>query len=35
MGDRNAKLESKEISAVTGIFGLGVQNEEGQRVTEF
>ena len=35
MGDRNAKLESKEISAVTGIFGLGVQNQEGQRVTEF
>ena len=35
MGDRNAKLESKEIPAVTGIFGLRVQNEEGQRVTEF
>ena len=35
MGDRNARLGSKEIPEVTGIFGLGVQNEAGQRVTEF
>ena len=26
-GDWNAKIESQEISGVTGIFGLGVQNE--------
>ena len=35
MGDRNAKLESKEIPAVTGIFGLGIQNEAGQKLIEF
>ena len=35
MGDRNAKLESKEIPAGTGIFGLRVQNEAGQRLKEF
>ena len=32
---RNAKGGSQEIPGVTGKFGLGVQNEEGQRLTEF
>ena len=31
-GDRNAKVGSQETSGVTGKFGLGVQNEAGQRV---
>ena len=31
----NAKVESQEISGVTSKFGLGVQNEEGQRLIEF
>ena len=31
----NAKIESQEIPGVTGKFGLGVQNEAGQRLTEF
>ena len=34
-GDWNAKVESEEIPGVTGKFGLGVQNEAGQRLTEF
>ena len=29
------KVESQEIPGVTGTFGLGVQNEPGQRLTEF
>ena len=33
MGDWNAKVGSKEIPGVTGKFGLGVQNEAGQRLT--
>ena len=33
--DWNAKVGSQEIPGVTGKFGLGVQNEAGQRVTEF
>ena len=33
-GDWNAKVESQEIPEVTGKFGLGVQNEAGQRLTE-
>ena len=33
--NRNAKAGSQEISGVTGKFGLGVQNEAGQRLTEF
>jgi len=33
--DWNAKLGSQEIPGVTGTFGLGVQNEAGQRLTEF
>ena len=35
IGDWNAKVGSQEIPAVTGKFGLGVQNEAGQRLTEF
>ena len=34
-GDWNAKVTSKEIPGVTGKFGLGVQNEAGQRLIEF
>ena len=33
--DWNATGVSQEISGVTGKFGLGVQNEAGQRLTEF
>ena len=33
-GDWNAKVGSQEIPGVTGKFGLGVQNEAGQRLTE-
>ena len=35
IGDCNAKVGSQEIPGVTGKFGLRVQNEAGQRVTEF
>ena len=35
IGDWNAKVGSQEIPGVTGKFGLGVQNEGGQRLTEF
>ena len=35
IGDWNAKVESQEIPGVAGKFGLGVQNEAGQRLTEF
>ena len=35
IGDWNAKIGSQEIQGVTGKFGLGVQNEAGQRLTEF
>ena len=31
IGDCNAKVESQEIPRATGKFGLGVQNEAGQR----
>ena len=31
--DRNAKVGSQEIPGVTGMFGLGVQNETGQNLT--
>ena len=34
VGDWNAKVGSQEIPGVTGKFGLGVQNEAGQRLTE-
>jgi len=33
--DGNAKVGSKELPGVTGSFGLGVQNEAGQRLIEF
>ena len=35
IGDWNAKVGSREIPGVIGKFGLGVQNEAGQRLTEF
>ena len=35
IGEWNAKVEGQEISGVTGKFGLGVQNEAGQRLTYF
>ena len=35
IGDWNAKVGSQEIPGITGKFGLGVQNEGGQRLTEF
>ena len=35
IGDWNVKVGSQEIPGVTGKFGLGVQNETGQRLTEF
>ena len=31
-GDRNAKVGSQEIPGVKGKFGLGIQNEAGQRL---
>ena len=31
----NAKVGSQEIPGVSGKFGFGVQNEAGQRLTEF
>ena len=34
-GDWNPKVGSQEIPGVTGKFGLGVQNEVGQRLIEF
>ena len=34
-GDWSAKAGSQQIPGVTGKFGLGVQNEAGQRLTEF
>ena len=35
IGDWNTKIGNQEIPGVTGKFGLGVQNEAGQRLTEF
>ena len=35
IGDWNAKVGSQEAPEVTGKFGLGVQNEAGQRLIEF
>ena len=35
IGDWNAKVGSQEIPGVIGKFGLGVQNEAGQRLIEF
>ena len=34
-GHWKAKLGSQEIPGVTGKFGLGVQNEAGERIIEF
>ena len=34
-GDWNAKVGSQETPGVTGKFGLGVENEAGQRLIEF
>ena len=35
IGDWNVKVGSQETPEVTGKFGLGVQNEAGQKLTEF
>ena len=35
IGDWNAKVGSQETPGVTGKFGLGIQNEAGQRLMEF
>ena len=35
IGDWNAKVGSQEIPGIMGKFGLGVQNEAGQSLTEF
>ena len=35
IGHWNAKVESQDMPEVTGKFGLGVQNEAGQSLTEF
>ena len=35
IGDWNAKVGSQEIPGVTGKFGIGVQNEASQNLTEF
>ena len=35
IGDWNAKVGSQEIPGVTNKYGLGVQTEAGQKLTEF
>ena len=35
IGDWNAKVRSQKTPGLTGKFGLEVQNETGQRLTEF
>ena len=35
IGDWNAKVGSQGTPGITGKFGLGMQNEAGQRLTEF
>ena len=35
IGEWNAKVGSQETPGVTGKLGLGIQNEAGQRLTEF
>ena len=35
IGDWNAKVGSQRIPGMTGKFDLGIQNEAGQRLTEF
>ena len=34
IGDWNAKVGSQETPGITGNFGLGIQNEAGQRLTQ-
>ena len=35
IGDWNTKVRSQETPRVTGKFGLGIQNEAGQKLTKF
>ena len=35
IGEWNAKVGSQETPGVTGKFGVGIQNEAGQRLIEF
>ena len=35
IGDWNAKVGNKEVTRIAGKFGLGVQNEAGQKLTKF
>ena len=35
IGNWNAKVGSQEIPGVTGKFGLGIQNEASQKLTDF
>ena len=35
IGDWNAKVGSRELTGLTGKFGLGLQNEAAQRLTDF
>ena len=35
VGEWNAKVGSQETPGVTGKFGLGIWNQEGQRLIEF
>ena len=35
IGDWNAKVGSQEVTRIAGKFGLGVQNEAGQKLIEF
>ena len=35
IGDWSVKVESQELPGITSRFGVGVQNESGQRLTEF
>ena len=35
LGDWNGRVGNQEIPGLTGKFGLGLQNETGQRLTEF
>ena len=35
LGDWNVTVGNEEIPGITGMFGLGVQNEAGQRLTKF
>ena len=35
IGDWNAKVGSQEIPGVRGKFGLGIENEAGEMLTEF